>query len=93
MQKELAVTVPGTVYGYYPYSDKVVDGKVMPVEIASQTDYLYARKAMVDEKNPIAQIGMQHALSLVSVRIRKMIINTQGKLRRLKLLMCIPRER
>ncbi len=86
VQKELAVTVPGTVYGYYPYSDKVVDGKVMPVEIASQTDYLYARKAMVDEKNPIAQIGMQHALSLVSVRIRKNDYQHAGKVTKIEII-------
>ncbi|MEG1007570.1 MAG: fimbrillin family protein [Bacteroides sp.] len=86
VQKEILITVPGTVYGYYPFNDKVADGKLVPVEIASQTDYLYARKTVVDEKNPIAQIGMQHALSLVSVRIRKNDYQHAGKLTKIEVL-------
>lgn len=86
VQKEILITVPGTVYGYYPFNDKVANGKLVPVEIASQTDYLYAQKTVVDEKNPIAQIGMQHALSLVSVRIRKNDYQHAGKLTKIEVL-------
>ncbi|MEG0107787.1 MAG: fimbrillin family protein [Lachnospiraceae bacterium] len=86
VQKEIPVTVSGTVYGYYPFNDKVADGKLVPVEIASQTDYLYARKTVVDEKNPTAQIGMQHALSLVSVRVRKNDYQHTGKLTKIEVL-------
>lgn len=86
VQKEIELTVPGTLYGYYPYSDKITDGQHIPVEIASQTDYLYARQAIVDKKNAIAQIGMQHALSLVSVRIRKNDYQHTGKLTKVEVL-------
>lgn len=86
VEKKIPVTAQGVVYAYYPHNSKVTDGAAVPVEIASQTDYLYARSATVDAKNPIADIGMRHALSLVSVRVRKNDYQHEGKLAKIEVL-------
>lgn len=86
VEKKIPVTAQGVVYAYYPHNNKVTDGAAVPVEIASQTDYLYARSATVDAKNPIADIGMRHALSLVSVRVRKNDYQHEGKLAKIEVL-------
>lgn len=86
VEKDLVLSEEGTAFAYYPYNSKVTDGTVVPLEIESQTDYLYATPAVVDEKNPIAQIGMKHALSLISVRIRKNDYQHAGKLTKVEVL-------
>lgn len=86
VEKDLVLSEEGTAFAYYPYSDKVVDGTAVPLEIETQTDYLYATPSVVDEKNPIAQIGMKHALSLISIRIRKNDYQHAGKLTKVEVL-------
>ena len=86
VDKDLILTEEGTAFAYYPYNSKVTDGTDVPLEIESQTDYLYAAPAVVDEKNPIAQIGMKHALSLISVRIRKNDYQHAGRLTKVEVL-------
>ena len=86
VEKDLVLSEEGTAFAYYPYNSKVTDGTVVPLEIESQTDYLYATPSIVDEKNPIAQIGMKHALSLISVRIRKNDYQHAGKLTKVEVL-------
>ena len=86
VEKELELSEEGTTFAYYPYSDKVTNGTSLPVEIQSQTDYLYATPSVVDEKNPIAQIGMKHALALVSVQVRKNDYQHEGKLSKVEVL-------
>ena len=86
VEKELVLSEEGTTFAYYPYSDKVTDGTAVPLEIGSQTDYLYATPSVVDEKNPVAQIGMKHALSLVSIRVRKNDYQHAGKLTKVEVL-------
>lgn len=86
VDKEISITEPGVAYAYYPYSNKVTDGTAVPVEITSQTDYLYARKATVSKENPIAEVGMKHALSLVSVRIRKNDYQYEGRLTKVEVI-------
>ncbi len=86
VEKNLELSEEGTAFAYYPYSDKVVDGTAVPLEIETQTDYLYATPSVVDEKNPIAQIGMKHALSLISIRIRKNDYQHAGKLTKVEVL-------
>lgn len=86
VEKEIPITEQGVAYAYYPYSALVTDGAAVPVEIASQTDYLYARKAAVTVQQPIAEIGMRHALSLVSVRIRKNDYQHEGRLTKVEVL-------
>lgn len=86
VEKKISVTAQGVVYAYYPHNSKVTDGATVSVEIASQTDYLYAKSATVNAKNPIADIGMKHALSLVSVRVRKNDYQHEGKLAKIEVL-------
>ena len=86
VEKDLELSEEGTAFAYYPYSDKVLDGTAIPLEIETQTDYLYATPSVVDEKNPIAQVGMKHALSLISVRIRKNDYQHAGRLTKIEVL-------
>lgn len=86
VEKDLELSEEGTAFAYYPYSDKVVDGTAVPLEIETQTDYLYATPSVVDAKNPIAQAGMKHALSLISVRIRKNDYQHAGRLTKIEVL-------
>lgn len=86
VDKDIEITTPGVVYAYYPYNNTVVDGTKVPVEVATQTDYLYADKAVVDAKNPIANITMKHALSMVSVRVRKNDYQLTGKLTKVEVM-------
>lgn len=87
VEKNVPIAAQGVAYAYYPYNSKAAaDGAAVPVEIASQTDYLYAKSATVDAKNPIADIGMKHALSLVSVRVRKNDYQHEGKLAKIEVL-------
>ena len=86
VEKDLELSEEGTAFAYYPYSDKVLDGTAIPLEIETQTDYLYATPSVVDAKNPIAQAGMKHALSLISVRIRKNDYQHAGRLTKIEVL-------
>lgn len=60
-----------TVYGYYPYNAVNTTGNAIDVETYSQTDYLYAAKAFVNASQPKASLLMKHAMSLVSIVIKK----------------------
>ena len=60
----------GTLYGYYPYNADVTDFTQVPVESASQTDYMYATPVTgVDNSNEQASVAMQHALAAVRLNI------------------------
>lgn len=86
VEKDIELTEEGTAFAYYPYSNDISDATAMPLEIATQTDYLYATSSIVDKKNPIAQVGMKHALTLVSIRIRKNDYQHAGKLSKVEVL-------
>lgn len=70
------------VYAYYPYNSNYnetyfLHGK-MPIEVESQTDYLYGysvnsdnKSSYVNSQNPKATILFKHAMSLVSFVIKK----------------------
>lgn len=86
VEKDIELTEEGTAFAYYPYSNDIADATAIPLEIATQTDYLYATSSIVDKKNPIAQVGMKHALTLVSIRIRKNDYQHTGKLSKVEVL-------
>lgn len=86
VEKDIELTEEGTAFAYYPYSNDIADATAIPLEIATQTDYLYATSSIVDKKNPIAQVGMKHALALVSIRIRKNDYQHTGKLSKVEIL-------
>lgn len=70
-----------TVYAYYPYNANYASTDYalkMPIEITTQTDYLYGRSvdgnnnyAFVNTAQPKANIHFRHALARVTMRIKK----------------------
>ena len=61
----------GTLYAYYPYAAGT-NLIAIPVETASQTDYLYAEPvANVSEKNANVPVTMKHMLANVKIAINK----------------------
>ena len=61
----------GTLYAYYPWKSGT-DLSAIPVETASQTDYLYAEPvANVSEKNANVPVTMKHMLANVKIAINK----------------------
>lgn len=86
VDKDIEITTPGVAYSYYPYNNTVEDGTKVPVEVTTQTDYLYADKAVVDTKNPIANMTMKHALSMVSIRVRKNDYQLTGRLTKVEVM-------
>ena len=61
----------GTMKSYYPYNAEVTQPTQIPVESATQTDYLYSRSITVNAENPVVTLQMQHALALVKLVIKK----------------------
>ena len=61
----------GTLYAYYPWKSGT-NLSAIPVETASQTDYLYAEPvANVSEKNANVPVTMKHMLANVKIAINK----------------------
>ena len=61
----------GTLYAYYPYVQGT-DLSAIPVETASQTDYLYATPVSnVNESNASVAVTMNHMLSNIKVSIAR----------------------
>ena len=60
-----------TVVAYYPWSDKVTDLTTVPVETASQTDYMYSGPVtgITNTNADQVQITMQHALTDIRVQL------------------------
>jgi hypothetical protein len=62
----------GDVYAYYPYAETSADGSAIPVESATQTDYLWAKSAgKVSVYNTHISLNMQHALTQVVFRMKR----------------------
>lgn len=61
-------SAPATVYAYYPYNASNADGQAIPVEHLTQKDYMYGTHSVgqsINNLNPIVQLTMRHALSLI----------------------------
>lgn len=70
---------PAEVFAYYPYNAVNNNGKAVPVESNTQTDYLYGHAetpASISQKN--VDIEMKHALSQVVFKIRKASTYDEG---------------
>lgn len=61
----------GTMRAYYPYNEEVDHPTQIPIESATQTDYLFSRPITVNAENPVVTLQMQHALALVKFVIKK----------------------
>ena len=68
----LSITA-GKVIAYYPYySGDDFDLKAVPVETASQTDYMYAKPVTgINMVSPAANLTMQHAMTDIRINIKK----------------------
>ena len=86
VDNNLEVSSEGSVFAYYPHDVAKKDGLNIPIETKTQTDYLYSAKSNISKSSPKAAISMKHALSLVSVRIRKNDYQYIGNLDRVELI-------
>ena len=60
------------VFAYYPYNSSYMNGKLLPVESTSQTDYMFGRGLnLVNILNTSTNIEMQHAFSKIVFQIKK----------------------
>ena len=68
----LSITA-GKVIAYYPYyGGEDFDLKAVPVETASQTDYMYAKPVTgINMVSPAANLTMQHAMTDIRINIKK----------------------
>ena len=68
----LSITA-GKVIAYYPYYDgDDFDLKAVPVETASQTDYMYAKPVTgINMVSPAANLTMQHAMTDIRINVKK----------------------
>lgn len=63
-------TTIGKAIAYYPYSNAVSDISAIPVETASQTDYLYSSWVNnISFDNPQANFTLNHALCAVQINL------------------------
>jgi len=60
-----------TIFSYFPYSAAVTNGTVIPVETASQTDYMFGSANTVNNSAATATLTMKHALALVEFKMNK----------------------
>lgn len=70
----------GTMKSYYPYNVEVAQPTQIPVESATQTDYLYSGSISVNAGNPVATLQMKHALASVKFVIKKDGYAGEGKI-------------
>lgn len=62
------------IYAYYPYSEAVTTPSAIPVDVTSQTDYLYAGSGHVASSSSTnVTLSMAHSLSLFSFNLRKQV--------------------
>ncbi len=61
-----------SIHAYYPYDEDVSDVTAIPVTTAEQTDYMYAGNTIeVNTDNHTATIEMEHALSVITLNIKR----------------------
>lgn len=60
-----------TIFSYYPYNAAVTNGTAIPVETASQTDYMFGSANAVNNSAATATLTMKHSLALVEFKFNK----------------------
>ena len=73
---DVPVSLSGTlakITAYYPYNGADdLDLTAIPVETASQTDYMYAKPVTgLSLVSPVADLTMQHALTDIRINVKK----------------------
>lgn len=60
------------VFSYYPYNSTASTGASVPVNISSQTDYLYGgTPATANNQNASVSLAMKHALCVLSFNVKR----------------------
>ena len=78
----LVANTPGTLYGYYPYSESVTDIKKINIMADSnnQTDYLWATPVSnITKANADAAVVMNHALAAVRLSVSRGTYSGTGR--------------
>ena len=78
----LVTNTPGTLYGYYPYSESVTDIRKINITADSnnQTDYLWATPVSnITKANADAAVVMNHALAAVRLSVSRGTYSGTGR--------------
>ena len=78
----MVANTPGTLYGYYPYSEDVTDIKKINITADSnnQTDYLWATPVSnITKANADAAVVMNHALAAVRLSVSRGTYSGTGR--------------
>ena len=78
----LVTNTPGTLYGYYPYSESVTDIKKINITADSnnQTDYLWATPVTnITKANADAAVVMNHALAAIRLSVSRGTYSGTGR--------------
>ena len=60
------------VFSYFPYSASVASGSAVPVDITTETDYLYGRSPVTaNNSNASVSLSMKHALCVLSFNVKR----------------------
>ncbi len=83
---ELEEGISASFQAVYPYSDSYTSASAIPVEVKSQTDYLYSGNSVsVSRNNPTAQVTMKHAMAVFAFNIDKNGYSGSGSLQKITL--------
>jgi Fimbrillin-like len=78
-----------TVFAYYPYNIAKTDGKAIPVEHGTQTDFMFGTHSTgqtgINNGNPSVRLTMRHALSMVQFKFNRMNYTGPGKLTKVEI--------
>lgn len=74
-------SAPASVYAYFPHDPTVTDGTAVPVEIVSQTDYLYSGYAVsASANNAKIALNMKHVFCVFAFNVKSNGYIGDGKL-------------
>jgi hypothetical protein len=78
---ELKADKSAYIYAFYPYSASNTNASAIPVDLSSQTDYLYSGSAVsVNASSPSASLTMKHAMSMLAFNISNQSYTGTGNL-------------
>lgn len=74
-------TTLGKAVAYYPYNESVTDLTAIPIETASQTDYMYSGwYSYLYYATPKANLTMNHAMAVIKAKIKKETLGSYTQL-------------
>lgn len=83
---EFGSSAKGYLYAVYPYQETSAKMNAVPVDITSQTDYLYSGNGVaVSRNNPKVVLTMKHALAALAFNIKNDNYAGEGKLEQISI--------